>query len=491
MWKSSRRSFLLTATAVGLGAAGAGTWGSAAAGQMRADPAAADALFEQVERMTAHGPRFTGGEAHRRYVDDLQGGLESYGLTVTRYPVPLDGWWARRWSFQVADADGRTEQIPLAYYRPHSGETPPEGVTAELVYVGDGTADDYQRVDVRGKIVVADITLPPLPVGAIFLLAKHFQPPAAMPIVGLEDYTRTAFSLFGRAPSLELAQQHGAVGMINIFPFPPAEAAGQYSPHQQNHVGLPAVHLDEQQGKRLRDLIGHGALTGTLVLEAEHRPTTVEYLVAELPGSGRLPGALLLGTHTDGQNAIEENGGPALLAMAEYLTRLDRSQRPRDIVFLLSPNHMCANSATVKPDKWLNQHPEIQNRLKYAIWPEHLGAMNWTNNPLTRTYGPTGRSEIAVLGVGNSSALDSLVIDQVKRDQLDRTAVEWPLGAGLYGEATSTYQQGIPTVQYISCPTYLVQVAKDGHLDKIDPALMYRQTQFLTRLATRTLALPG
>jgi hypothetical protein len=38
-----------------------------------------------------------------------------------------------------------------------SSSTPPDGVTSELIYVGDGVTDkDYESVDVRGKIVLAD-----------------------------------------------------------------------------------------------------------------------------------------------------------------------------------------------------------------------------------------------------------------------------------------------------------------------------------------------
>lgn len=484
-----RRGFLRSAAATSVGLAGVDRLGIGRTPAV-GDIISPDTQFEWVQQMVAHGPRFPGNWAHRRYLDDLQGRLESFGLPVTRYPVPLDGWWARFWSLRVTDANGRTHRIPVAYYRPHSGQTLAEGLTAPVLDVGAGTAADYQNKDARGRVVLADFTIPPLKASVLFPFVDYFQPPSAKQTVGEEDYTRVAFTT-ASPPSLELAQRHGAVAMIDILNFPPEEAAGQYAPHQQEYVGLPTLHLDQVQGKRLRDLMTLGPLTATVVLDAEHRSTTVDYLVAGLPGSGRLPGAVMLGTHTDGQNAIEENGGPAILALAERFTRIPQSQRPRDMIFVFSPNHMCATSASIKLDTFLTQHPEIKNQIRYAIVPEHLGTMNWTNPPTVGAYGPTGRSEITGIGVGNSTALESLAINEVQQTRLDRVEVLRPFAGGLYGEGTLTYLLGIPTVQYISGPTYLVQVAPDAQLDKINVDLMHRQTAFLAGLTARTLALPA
>lgn len=149
------------------------------------------------------------------------------------------------------------------------------------------------------------------------------------------------------------------------------------------------------------------------------------------------------------------------------------------------------NSHRGSPDlrTWLESHPEIRDRITAALIPEHLGALGWAEDPATGTYAPTGRTEPAVLGVGNSPTLTALVIDQLKRDDLPRTAVLRPLGDGLYGEATYPYRLGIPTATLISGPTYLVQTARDGHLNKLDPALLHHQTRFLANLLTRMLTI--
>ncbi|MFI0449267.1 hypothetical protein [Actinomadura sp. 6N118] len=425
--------------------------------------------------MSGVGPRFTGSQSHRRYLRQVERQLESYGLNVRRHPVPLDQWEARSWSLEVTGAGG-THKIPVAYYRPYSGETPSRGVRGVLVDVKGGQAADYQGKDVRGRIVVADYPIRP---GAISAFADYIPPE-----LGEENYTRVWQAVPAQL-SLELAKRNGAIAMVDIMDLAPEHARGQYSPHQQPQAGLPTLHLDRVQGRRLRDLMNAGSVTATLTLTASKRRSTIDYLTAELKGGGALPGAVMVGTHTDGQNAIEENGVPAILALAQYFTRV--ADRPRDIIFVFSPNHM--NS----PDlgAWLERNAAIRSRVVAALVPEHLGALGWVEDPATGEYGPTGRSEPAVIGTGNSAALTSLVIDQVKRDDLERTAVLRPFNNGLYGEATYPYRLGIPTATLISGPAYLVQVARDGHLDKIDPALMHRQTVFLSHLLARMLALPA
>ncbi|KAB2348593.1 hypothetical protein F8566_15900 [Actinomadura rudentiformis] len=404
---------------------------------------------------------------------------------MRRHPVPLDQWEARSWSLKVTDAGGLTHQVPVAYYRPYSGETPAGGVRGGLVDVKAGQAADYQGKDVRGRIVVADY--PITPGGAISALAGHLK---LAPELSAENYTRV-WQATPAQLSLDLARRNGAIAMVDIMDLAPEHARGQYSPHQQPQTGLPTLHLDRVQGRRLRDLMNAGPVTATLTLRASRKNSTIDYLTAELKGGGALPGAIMVGTHTDGQNAIEENGVPAILALAGYFARVARAERPRDIIFVFSPNHMNSHQDTPDLSAWLKRNGEIRSRIAASLVPEHLGALGWAEDPATGAYGPTGRSEPAVIGTGNSAALTALAIDQVKRDGLERTAVLKPFNNGLYGEATYPYRLGIPTATLISGPAYLVQVARDGHLDKIDPGLMHRQTVFLSRLLARMLALPA
>jgi hypothetical protein len=448
-----------------------------------------DELWHLVEEMCSFGPRFTGSHAHNRYLDMLHDRLERYGMHVTRYPVPFDQWLAHRWSLHVVDAHGTKHKIPVAYYRPHSGETSARGVTATVVDVGAASVDDYGRNDVRGKIVLADLALTRLKESVWSAFADSMYPPDVVHDLDNEDFTRIWLGI-PPPPSLEVAKQHGAVAMINVLDLSPPLAEGQYSPHQQDYAGLPTLHVDRVQGARLRTLMKSGDVTATLVLDVKRGRTTIDYLGAEVPGAQKRPGSLLVMTHTDGQNAIEENGGPAMLALAEYFTRYSRAARDRDVFFLFSPNHMAAPNSTPRPYEWFKANPDLLARMAMALVPEHLGTVAW-DDVTTGTFRSSGKSEFVAVPVGNSTTLKHLAIDEVQRSDLNRSGVLRPRDGGLYGEGTFAYLLGIPTIAYITGPSYLLQVAPGDNLDKLDRNLMHHQTAFLSRVMARMLALPN
>ncbi|MFF2084504.1 hypothetical protein ACFVVM_12040 [Nocardia sp. NPDC058176] len=437
----------------------------------------ADTLWRWVEKMVEGGPRFTGSPAHRRWIDHLAGELESIGVPVERFPTLLKYWNATSWALSVTDAHGSTEQIPVAYYWPYSGTTPAAGVTGLL-------AEHTTDADLTGKIVLLDRV--PTKVGAAVLqAATDARPKSLLAEAALEDPTRLwAYA----APSLRAARERGAVGAIGILPAAPADAKDQFSPHQQALADLPAVQLDRVQGARLRALLERGPVTATLTLTADtDDAATVDYLVATLPGNGAEPGAILLMTHTDGQNAIEENGAAAVLAMTEYFAKIPREDRARDLCVVFSPAHMTAADSGVHAKAWLEQNPAITNRIVAAVVPEHLGAMQWDAAGGEGPWRPSGKQELLILGVGNSPELTRLVATELEASELERTVVAGPYTNNLYGEATGPYQVGIPTVTAIAGPNYLVQVAGDGDLDKLDSALAHRQTQYLTRVTEQLL----
>ena len=73
-------------------------------------------------------------------------------------------------------------------------------------------------------------------------------------------------------------------------------------------------------------------------------------LIAVLPGTSS-ESVLIVNSHSDGTNATEENGGLGILALAKYFSKIPKSSRKRDIVFVQS--HMANFSA-------MAQLPSIQ-----------------------------------------------------------------------------------------------------------------------------------
>ena len=97
------------------------------------------------------GGRNAGSDAEHATADYLAQQMEEIGLTdVEKVAAPCDRWQFNGASFTV---DGK--EYPVYSYA--TASTPPEGITAEVVYLEKGTMWDYENVDVAGKIVLIDI----------------------------------------------------------------------------------------------------------------------------------------------------------------------------------------------------------------------------------------------------------------------------------------------------------------------------------------------
>ena len=116
-------------------------------------------LAKQMEREKTNpvlGFRTAGSHAEKATGDFLYEEMRSIGLTdVQKEEFWLDSWTFERAVLRFKDRSGKEYTCQLGAYQTNF-ET--DGFQEyELVYVGRGTAADYKNLDVRGKLVLADI----------------------------------------------------------------------------------------------------------------------------------------------------------------------------------------------------------------------------------------------------------------------------------------------------------------------------------------------
>lgn len=443
--------------------------------------------------MAALGPRITCGQAHRKWITYLANAASDMGLEVTRYPVPVRYWEATAWSFEVTDASGKVTPIPVANYIPYAGETSPEGITAQLADLGLGTAENYTGRDVSGKIVLVDKVFP-----GDRSVKDYIGPLIAAYPSGLDAGD---LSLVGRPASgggnnisvlLTNAKAQGAAAAIVVLDLPPDAAVRQFTPHQQREIGLPALSLDRVQGARLRRLMAQGPVSAKLVLQAKRDDgAMVDYVVAKLPGNGKYKGAVCLLTHTDGQNAIEENGGPALLAIAKHFSQVPVAQRDRDLYLVFSACHMKNGSENTDPEVFLKRvQPAIGNEIAMIFTIEHLGGKEWRVSADKTSYAATGQRDMWILGMTDNQTLRSISLDELQKWNFTKLLVTLP-PRNLYGEGTYT-KNDYPSIAAFADGEHLLQLWNDDKsaTDFIDFDFMNQQVAFFTSLAGRFLSAP-
>jgi hypothetical protein len=427
-------------------------------------------VWADMTSMAALGPKFTGNPAHVKFVDFLANRLTELKLEVTRDHYTFPRWDAKHWAISVANGGAKTG-VPVTSYFPYSGQTPRDGVTGELVYVGK--YPDVKLENLQGKIALVDFVPPTRKFSEMYQLWGVNPPGDHFP-----SEWRPA-----RAAVNDLAKfkDAGAIGVILAWnEVSDANAADQYTPFSRPPQGIPALYVGQATGAKLKDAANSKG-TATLVLEAEvFEQTPTDSVLAILPGTSR-DEVIIVNTHTDGTNATEENGGVAILALAEYFAKFDKADRNRTLVFPLTTGHF-AGPWVPSIRGFISAHPDLMKRAAAAVTVEHLGCKQWIDNSAMQ-YVDTGKNEWSVAITETKSTGETFV--EELRGSPDRAGVVNPVHGGWLGEGSALAKAGIPTIGYIPQPNYLLASPANGCIEKLDAGLMHSQIEVFAKTIHR------
>jgi hypothetical protein len=533
----SRRQFL-AGTAASAGAVGACAAGLAAPPALASAPSRAAMLSTDMpslaevwrweEQLVRFGTRYTGSHGHAAYVGWLSEQLSAVpGFNLRTDRLTFNRWLARDFALRVRvpATIGRSGPVPLTYYFPYSGQTPPQGVTGKLVDLGTfppGGAGYTPAFWAPAKGGIALVRTAP----SVFSLdvgqtATGGFEPGKTSAQAAADYTAYAAALTHPAwqgilspvPLLD-ARNAGVLGVVCAWTgMPDDEVINQYNPFTTPYPapsglatpgdpGCPAVWVGDATGAQLSRLAASAQASATLVLTADITAgAATDTVWGWLKGSGNTGQNIIINTHTDGPNATEENGGLGLVALARHLASLP--SRNHDTYFALVTGHFQLpqftrtipnpKNAEVGNDAisvWMLDHPEIYQAATLGVTVEHLGATMWTN--VAGQYEATGGFDW-----GTTYTMQRDITSPANAEQDAYLAAVnavntagWPdypvatvrPGAiPLYlGEGAPLYAAGLGTVSLCPIPTYLLQAGDAQRprlldLDKLDKRLMYGQ----------------
>jgi hypothetical protein len=502
-------------------------------------------VWQWEEQLVGFGTRYTGSSGHAAYVDWLAGQLSAVpGFRMRTDRLTFNRWLARDFALTVSvpASVGRSGPVPLTYYYPYSGQTPPGGVTGRLVDLGlYPLASGYTEAfwaPARGGIALVR-TAPPVFSLDLAQTATGGYVPGQISVQAAADYAAYAAALanpawqgiFEPVPLLD-AKDAGVRGVVVAWTgVPDDEVINQYNPFTTSYPaasglptpgdpGCPAVWVGDSTGTELAELAADGQARATLVLTADITVgAATETVWGWLEGSGNTGKNIIINTHTDGPNATEENGGLGLIALARHLAALP--SRNHDMYFalvtghfqlpqfsraILNPAHPEVGNGAVSV--WMLDHPGIYQAAALGVTIEHLGATMWIDDPVTGQYVPAGGSEW-----GTTYTMQRDVISLVNAEQDAYLAAvakvnasgwpDYPVATvrpgtipAYFGEGSSLYAAGLGTVSLCPLPTYLLQAGDAQQpqlldLDKLDQRLMYGQILALARTIGTLDALPA
>ena len=506
-------------------------------------------VWQWEEQLVGFGTRYTGSSGHAAYVDWLAGQLSAVpGFRMQTDRLTFSRWLARDFALTVSvpASVGRSGPVPLTYYYPYSGQTPPGGVTGRLVDLGlypagNPVASGYTEAfwaPARGGIALVRTAPPEFSLDLAQTATGGYVPGQSSALAAI-DYAAYAAALtnpifqgiFEPVPLLD-ARNAGVLGVVVAWTgLPDEEVVNQYNPFTTSYPaasglpapgdpGCPAVWVGDSAGTELAELAAGGQASATLVLTADITAgAATETVWGWLEGSGDTGQNIIINTHTDGPNATEENGGLGLIALARHLAALP--SRNRDMYFALVTGHfqLPQFSRTIlnlaHPEvgqgavsTWMADHPDIYQAAVLGVTVEHLGATMWTGDPVTGQYVPAGGSE---WGATYTMPRDVLSLVNAEQDAyLAAVAAvnasgwpDYPVATvrpgtipAYFGEGSSLYAAGLGTVSLCPSPTYLLQAGDAQQpqlldLDKLDQRLMYGQILALAQTIGALDALPA
>lgn len=487
--KSSRRA-LLAGMGVAAGAVALeGRFGSKALAQARLDTSLLRSereIFADVEWLNSLGPRYCGNRAHMRLMQFIEDELVKCGLTLSSiHNNTLQQWLPRN-----VTLTSKAGPLPVGAFCRWSMQTGPRGVTAPLHYVGevkgasrfDWTLYPERRsklavpADVRGKIAVVEVNAGMRPLGLMFdgqikqMVDKdHGQP---FPEFQGPSASNMAFTPDNFEEDLKKA---GAVGLIYAWTgLSDDDAQGQ---SRLGTDAVPSIWVVPSTGAKLKAMAKRGEAV-TLTVEADtqaNAPTRT--IVATLPGMSEE--SIILWTHTDGPNALQENGGIAILNMIRYLSKLPKTARKRTITVVMPEGHFAEQY--VPTSAWIKQRPELVQKAVALIAAEHLGGNEWLSDPVANTYKPSGKHEVA-FAFCPTAPMQALAKQALQDQPLGREAIVGTDKFSFTPGIAAWRQAKLPSFAYISIPSYLMADSSNGHIAKLDPKLYYAQLQMLLRL---------
>lgn len=433
-----------------------------------------DEIFQWVLDLYSLGPRIPGSEGDLKAEVYLRDKLLEFGFKDVRMePIGITLWLAKRWSLEVSLGGEGAKRVPC-FYVPYTAPT--SGLESELVYVGEGLPEDFEKLDVSGKIVMVSVRFLPLQVSLLSPLAYFVHDPrGTIPPDWAHPATWIRLNCMGMGlikvgyDAYEIARERGAIGFIGILEDYPkmGEELTYYAPYDGVLRPMPGLWVSKEVGDALKGMLSKGKVKARMTLEAEIKPAVTHNVYGVLPGN--TDEYIIIHSHHDGpfQSAVEDASGcSVVLALAKYFAKRGE-QAKRSLLFLFTAGHFYGGAEGIGQKAFIEAHRnDVIPRTLIDIAIEHVAKECLVKNGvavLTDNVEPRG------LFTTDNPVLIDIAKRAIVKNDVERilvlpttTPIDVPTDAHLF------WRSGIPIYSLISGPVYLFdatdtpdKVAKD------------------------------
>ncbi len=288
------------------------------------DVVAGTTLMDDFLAICEFGGRRSGSGQDSAALDWALGRLKSVAPNVRRLEVPYDGWRCVQAHLQLL---GPTAALLACNPLLRSASTPPQGLEAEVIDLGQGRTEDFALAGdrVQGRVV----------------LVRHEYPFSSQHMHRRRKY--------------ELAVAAGAVGFLIANTLPGAGVLSGSSGRGLHIAGIPAAYIDFESAQILAQAANSGVAIIRLLIQGEElADASAGVGILDIPG-GR-DSKIVISAHMDGhdlgQSALDNATGVAVaLAAARALApRVSANTASLRICFFCAEEWALSGSARYLAD---------------------------------------------------------------------------------------------------------------------------------------------
>lgn len=414
-------------------------------------------MMEWIKDMSSFGPRRAGSPAGHKNEDFLMEQLRNFGLEdVHKEPIPVVYRETQKAVLEIDEGEGfkpiKAQWIPFSAY------TPEQGIEGNLVYANPGKL--FQGGDWKGKIVVTDICFPMLDIKLItkFSLGQYDPEGTMLDIKHPATWVRLNWHFYRKAI------KKGAIGFIGILKDQPGGSYRMYAPYgfkEKNILDKPlsGFWVSRNDGPNLRELAKKGNTRVKMIHTGIHESGITNNIVGEIPGKS--DEIIIMHCHHDSpfKSPVEDASGCAVvLALAKHFAQ--KRDNNRKIIILFTAGHFYGSIGT---RTFIQNHlKDIVPKVALEITIEHIAKEAIENAEGELVY--SGKPEGTGIFVPFNKGMVNAVLESVKSNSMDRIFLlppEGPLGDYPPTDGGDWYEAGVPLVNIISNPVYLLNEEDD------------------------------
>jgi len=320
-----------------------------------------DDVYQWGKEISKYSPRIPGTNNIEKVRDFIVKQLKSFGLKTWLEPINFRGVFHQDWEFRVGTQENR---IFISCPQNNVGFG---SVDAELVDVDKGTINDYNKIDVKGKVVFINWGK----------LTDHEGP------CGFKKR-------YPLLASYDKAWTHGAVAMVGYFTDTPGNSLkilepginptggsnipGPAETGEERQFMLPVLHIGKKDATYLKNILAKEKVNAHLHINGKRKISTIWTIVGLLPGSKKE--TIAIGSHycsTFDGAICDTVGVVGALEVARRFSELPITKRPKTMLFLFSGSHVWLN-CNISSLCFIEKHKKFISNLVAMLWMDHISA---------------------------------------------------------------------------------------------------------------------